>query len=344
VRRGAALAGDRTRAATWTLAILLSGCGSPAIRPAADASWSGVDAPVETKPGNRDAARDVASTHGNRDAALDVASTHGNRDAALDVASTHGNRDAAVAKDGAHPDATGISCRLSSDCADVPSAFCQKDSCDPSAVGTCAIIPGTRETGYCQPETDFVCGCDGQTYLYPCLAHAQSINIASSGPCPLPDGGGACSLNSDCATGLYCKKASCGAVTGVCAGEPDFDVCFEEERDAGYFPACGCDHQTYDNDCMAASYGVSVDFEGECPPPPSGPCTSQADCGGASYAALVYCRPTTCGAPSGVCTSIPGGCPQIFEPVCGCNGHLYENDCAAETAGVGWYATEGGCP
>jgi Kazal-type serine protease inhibitor domain len=301
VKRSPDRAGDRARAATWTIAILLWGCGSSVKRLPADA--------------------------------------------ALDIVSTPGNRDGATERGGPHPDATTtVACRLSSDCADVPSTFCQKDSCDPSAIGTCAIIPGTRETGFCQPETDFVCGCDGKTYDYPCLAHAQSVNIASSGPCPLPDGGGPCGNNADCGTGLYCKKASCGAATGVCAGEPDFNVCYEEVKDAGYSPACGCDHKTYDDDCMAASYGVSVDFEGECPPLPSGPCTSQADCGGASYAALVYCRPTVCGAPSGVCTAFPVGCSQIYQPVCGCDGHLYGNACGAEEAGLGWYDTDGGCP
>jgi hypothetical protein len=245
---------------------------------------------------------------------------------------------------GTGPDAAGIPCRLDSDCAGVPSTFCQKDSCSPSAAGVCAIIPGSRETGFCQPETDFVCGCDGQTYLYPCLAHAASVNIASPGPCPLPDGGSPCAGNGDCGSGLYCRKDACGAPAGVCAGEPDFNVCYRELADGGTAQACGCDHQTYDNDCMAASYGVNVDFEGRCPPPPSGPCSSQADCGGDGYAALVYCRPTACGAPSGVCTPISSGCPQIYIPVCGCDGRLYPNECIAEAAKVGWYQTDGGCP
>ena len=237
----------------------------------------------------------------------------------------------------------GVPCRLSSDCASVGGTFCQKDSCDPSVIGVCAVIPGTRNTGFCQAEVNFVCGCDGNTYEYPCLAHAESVNIASQGPCPLPDGGSSCATNSDCGTGLYCKKESCGAATGLCTGEPDFMVCFHESRDGGQ-SACGCDHQTYLNDCEAASYGVNVNFEGPCPPLPSGPCTSQSDCGDQSYAELVFCMPTKCGAAAGVCTAIPGACPMLSHPVCGCDGQLYPNGCFAEHARIGWHATDGGCP
>ena len=235
----------------------------------------------------------------------------------------------------------GIPCRLSSDCANVGGTFCQKDSCDPSIIGICAVIPD-----YCRGDTDFVCGCDGRTYNYPCLAHAESVNIAAQGPCPLPDGGATCTTNSDCGTGLFCKRESCGAATGLCAGEPVLMVCLYEARDGGQ-SACGCDHQTYLNACEAAAYGVSVDFEGPCPPLPSGPCTSQSDCGDQSYAALVFCKPNSCGVATGACTAIPpipSACPTLSNPVCGCDGKMYFNECFAEHARVGWHVTDGGCP
>jgi hypothetical protein len=239
----------------------------------------------------------------------------------------------------------GIPCRLSSDCAGLGGTFCQKDSCDPTALGVCSLIPGTRTTGYCQFEDDLVCGCDDKTYPYPCVAHAQAVNIASHGACPLPDSGAPCASTSECAAGLYCKKATCAAATGVCTGEPDFQACFAElTKSDGGVSVCGCDHVTYSNDCMAASYGVNVDFAGACLPPPSGPCTSQADCGGDSYSALVFCKPTVCGEGAGLCTSVPGACPGIVIPVCGCDGRLYPNSCSAERARIGWYKTDGGCP
>jgi hypothetical protein len=231
------------------------------------------------------------------------------------------------------------SCVTSEDCNPLVE-FCEKNSCEATAVGTCAVMPGMRATYYCAPDDGggLVCGCDGQTWPYACIAHAQAINVASEGPCPLPEGGGTCASNSDCGSGAYCKKSPCSAAMGTCEGEPSFLAC------SGTSPACGCDHQTYDNDCQAASYGVSVDFEGQCPPLPSGPCTSQSDCGDPTYAPLVFCEPTTCGNPSGTCTPVPGACPDIYMPVCGCDGKLYPNGCFAETARVGSYASDGGCP
>lgn len=157
------------------------------------------------------------------------------------------------------------------------------------------------------------------------------------------DGGAPCGgdLEVVCPPGQYCDfgDGSCGAsnALGLCALLP-------QECPAIFGPVCGCDGNTYGNDCEAAAAGVSVAF--------SGPCDTEGDaCGGqlgTPCNAGEYCRfPIgTCGAAdrTGVCSALTDEavCPEIFAPVCGCDDRTYGNSCEADAAGVS-IATEGEC-
>ncbi len=186
-----------------------------------------------------------------------------------------------------------------------------------------------------------VCGCDGKTYGNDCEAASNGVSVASKGECGGTTTGCGGLTGKQCATGEYCNYAPdalCGAAdaTGTCTKLP-------QACDAIYAPVCGCDGNTYGNDCEAASKGVSVAAKGECQP------TTKA-CGGLTgipCAKGEYCNyapDALCGAAdaTGVCTAIPQACTTIYAPVCGCDGKTYGNDCVAASSGVS-VASKGEC-
>jgi len=60
------------------------------------------------------------------------------------------------------------------------------------------------------------------------------------------------------------------------------------------------------------------------------PCETNADCNVAAYCAK---QPGQCDG-RGICTPRPDGCPDVSEPVCGCDGATYGNRCDAAAQGV----------
>ncbi len=185
----------------------------------------------------------------------------------------------------------------------------------------CLFRGCAAETGVCLPRPDAcpevldpVCGCNGRTYVNACFAAMAGQTVDYDGACM-----GACDENDECPVEEFCKKANgdCQG-QGKCRARPT--VC-----PTLWDPVCGCDGETYANECVAAAGGVSVDYAGECRPPA---CWSNDDCDSASF-----CLFHVCAAETGHCQPRPQDCAEIYDPACGCDGQTYANACFAHMAG-----------
>jgi hypothetical protein len=203
--------------------------------------------------------------------------------------------------------------------------FCMFSSCD-DKVGQCTVIP--KECPYVY---DPVCGCDGIIYNNKCEMKLNKMSPQNKKACLMEDGdklvtvasySNVCYNGQMCASDEYCKFSDCFLGSGICTPIPQ--VCNEV-----YMPVCGCDGKTYTNECYLEMNRVSKDHDGQC--------KEKTYCyyrGDTRCPKSQYCKFNHCHEEVGICTNYPQECPTVFEPVCGCDGVTYFNECIMALAGM----------
>jgi hypothetical protein len=88
------------------------------------------------------------------------------------------------------------------------------------------------------------------------------LPLAAPAPAASAPAAGTCSATDQCAKDEFCAKlfGRCGE-SGKCEARPT--DCTERGK-LLVRPVCGCDDRTYDNSCLAAIAGASVQHEGKC--------------------------------------------------------------------------------
>ncbi|MFB6374647.1 MAG: Kazal-type serine protease inhibitor family protein [Bradymonadaceae bacterium] len=224
--------------------------------------------------------------------------------------------------------------------------------------GRCVVAPEpfveeNPTLGYCQENKQKkVCGCDGNTYetARDVFANGTSVDYYSQDGCYEPQPHVSGSLKHCIPHKTECPEGeACVYRPFIKSGDPMGSACGNSQQEARCVEmpspsivesspndkVCGCDGKTYASPPQAHANGVSVASSGACARPSKKPCgpSSTGKCPDGEV--CIFPEDTNCGADGdGECLTKPTMCPPVSNPVCGCNGVTYVNECRAQKNGI----------
>lgn len=214
------------------------------------------------------------------------------------------------------------------------SKFCLANGCGVGLSGVCTHLPFA-----CSDDIVGTCGCDGETYGNPCLAHQAGVAVAGPGACPGSELD--CEVAAPFGLGTGCDLTLGEYCMGGCDGQG-----FCKVKDTGCLGVdvafvCSCANLTYASACLAGAAGTNIAHEGSCDvpdPEPSEPCGGVAKlaCPEGKLCDITGCEDDAEGTCEKPFVLGEGGflCFGWDPPECGCDDVTYDNRCQRILAGV----------